>query len=163
MDIKENLKELRGLPIWIQYLVAIATVFGTIFGGWGLYIILNQEKLVEDKITYADTATSTNLSELFSKALSYKTVLDRQNFLEKYMNSPVYGKGTVSEISKAGDRFFLDITVENVLFTCSQEKNIENERKIPLLKGKTVSFRGIFTYSNVYGHGLSIDDCELIK
>ncbi len=107
-------------------------------------------------------ATSTiNISDIFSKALSYNTVFERQDFLNKYIGSSIYGDGVIKEISHYGNKFLIDIKINKQLITCPQEKDEKLERKYPFLKDKPIRFFGVFTYTTYFGHdnGLVIDNC----
>lgn len=109
-----------------------------------------------------DFATSTiPLSEILSKALALDTVVERQDFLKKYIGSTVSAEGAVQEVSRSGNGFLVDIVVNRKIVTCPQDGNDENEKIIPLLKGKYVQFIGTFPFTEIYGHGLGIDECIL--
>ncbi len=162
-EIKQHTNEIRNLPVWIQYLVAIATIFGTVFGGWGLYVVINQKSTVVVPITNnSGVATSTpNLSDILSKALSLETVIERQDFLNKYKDGVVTGQGMVEEVSRSGSGFLVDIKISGQTVTCSQDSSEEVEKRLLLLQGKKVRFSGKFPFTSIFGHGLAIDDCVL--
>ena len=106
-------------------------------------------------------ATSTvSLADILSKALTLETVVERQDFLEKYIGSTVVAQGTVSEVSRSGTSGFLvDIKVVGQTITCPQDASDENEKQLLLLKGKRVQFVGKFPFTEIWGHGLGIDEC----
>ncbi|MBI2888294.1 MAG: hypothetical protein HYY10_00015 [Candidatus Liptonbacteria bacterium] len=167
MEAKEIIRniqsDIKDVPLWLKYLVAIATIFGTLFGGWGLLVVLNttSNKIIDNPIF---NATSTiNISDVLSKAVALDTVLERQDFLTKYIGSSVRGEGVVKEVSRVGDGFLIDIRVNEQKLTCPQAKSGENERLLPLLQGKKINFIGTFTYRQVFEHGLEIGDCLLLK
>lgn len=151
------------------YVVGIITIIGVI---WSMYIYFNPNtsKQLQEKIestfsqdTGNNLATTTlNISELFSKALSMETVVERQDFLTKYIGDQIHGKGTVKQISRIGnDKFLVDIKVNEAIISCQQDNSEENEKRLLLLNGKTVNFYGIFTYQNIFEHGLEIKDCQI--
>ena len=161
--------DIKDIPLWLKYVVAGAAIFGTLFGGWGLYITLKYPTPTSTTIEIpannpiVQNATSTiAISDLLSKALSLDTVVERQDFLTKYVGSQIHGSGNVKQISRAGnDGFLVDISVNGTTVTCPQDANEETEKKLLLLKGKNVYFTGTFTYQNYVDHGLGIGDCEL--
>ena len=164
-EIKQHTNEIKNLPVWIQYLVAVATIFGTVFGGWGLYVVINQENTVVVPITNNNgVATSTpNLSDILSKALSLETVIERQDFLNKYKDSVVTGQGIVEEVSRSGNGFLVDVKISGQTVTCSQEPSENLEKQLLLLQGKKIQFSGKFPFTNIFGHGLAINDCVLSR
>ncbi len=96
---------------------------------------------------------------MFTKTSALGSVLERQDFLKKYVGSKIYGKGSVTEVSRSGDGYLVDISIAGQLVTCSLNGGEENERRVSLLKGKTVNFSGTFTFTKIFDHGLAIDDC----
>ncbi len=110
-------------------------------------------------------ATSTvSLAEILDKALTLDTVVERQDFLGKYIGATVFAQGTVSQVSRSGaNGFLVDLKVVGQTVTCPQESNDENEKQLPLLKGKKVQIVGKFPFSEIWGHGLGIDDCVLTR
>ena len=161
---------IKDIPLWLKYIVAGATIFGVLgvlFSGWGL---LKSPASTQTKVEIStnnpiENATSTILiSDLLSKALSLGTVVERQDFLTKYIGSKIHGMGSVKQISRAGNSGFLvDINVNGttITITCPRDANEESEKTLLLMKGRDVYFTGIFTYQNYVDHGLVIDDCEL--
>lgn len=109
-------------------------------------------------------ATSTiSLSELLSKAVALDTVVERQDFLKKYVGSTVSAQGTVIEVSRSGNGFLVDIKINGQTITCPQESNVETEKQLLLLQGKRVQFIGQFPFTEIWGHGLGIDNCILSR
>ncbi len=110
-------------------------------------------------------ATSTmSLADILSKALDLETVVERQDFLQKYIGSTVFAQGTVSEVSRSGaGGFLVDLKVVGQTVTCQQEASEENEKQLLLLKGKRVQIVGKFPFSEIWGHGLGIDECVLTR
>lgn len=98
---------------------------------------------------------------MFNKASALGSVLEKQDFLRKYVGSKIYGKGFVSEVSRSGNGYLVDISIAGQLVSCPLSGSEENERRVPLLKGKTVNFTGTFPFTNIFDHGLAIDDCIL--
>ena len=164
-EIKKHTTEVRNLPMWLQYVVAGATIFGTVFGAWGVYIVLNpRNNNTIPTVTGSGVATSTvDLSEILSKALSLETVVERQDFLNKYKGSIVTAQGTVTEVSRSGNGFIVDIKVSGQTVTCPQEPNQDLERQVLLLQGKRVQLIGKFPFTSIWEHGLGIDDCALTR
>ncbi|MBP7770458.1 MAG: hypothetical protein KA066_00930, partial [Candidatus Pacebacteria bacterium] len=86
------------------------------------------------------------------------------DFLGKYIGATVFAQGTVSQVSRSGaNGFLVDLKVVGQTVTCPQESNDENEKQLPLLKGKKVQIVGKFPFSEIWGHGLGIDDCVLTR
>ncbi|MBI1999435.1 MAG: hypothetical protein HYS74_02160 [Parcubacteria group bacterium] len=170
MEAKEEIKkitnEFRNIPLWLQYTVAFATIFGTLFGGWGIYIVSTRpgpEKIVEES-KIEKPVDAIDLVELLIKALTYETVLERQDFLTKYVGSKIYGKGQAKQISRYGSNSFLvDILVNKVMVSCRQDANAETEKELLLLQDKVINFTGNFTYTSIFEHGLEIGECKLQK
>jgi len=129
----------------------------------GTYIILS-ERPSPEPTNFLESATSTvSIVDLFTRADGMESVLDRQDFLEKYIGSFVSGRGVVSEVSRAGSGYIVDIRIAGHLVSCQLESNEENDRLVLLLKGKVVDLTGEFTFSNIFGHGLGIDNCKFFK
>jgi len=168
MDFKEEIKkrvdEIKGIPTWLQYTVALATILGVFLTGWGMYLVSYPPRLVGESSDCPFNSTSTeSISEILSKAKAYGTGVGRQDFLKAYTGSSVCGKGAARLVSRSGDGFLIDIDVKGQIFTCSQDGGEENERKMLLLEGETVDFIGTLTDSNVFGHGWLIGNCVLQK
>lgn len=110
-------------------------------------------------------ATSTlNISDLFIKALSYNTVAERQDFLNKYINIFIYGEGNIKEVSRAFDKLLIEVKIENQSIICPQEKTEKLEKEFPFLKGSLIRFFGNFTYTTYFGQdGMVIDNCAFEK
>jgi len=181
MDLKEEIikhtTEVKNLPMWIQYVVAGATIFGTVFGGWGLYVVINQKSTVVVPTAVlisggSGVPTSTpNLSDILSKARSLETDIERQDFLERYVGSTVVAQGGVSEVKRSGtseffgtSEFSVDVEVLGQTIACPQEASEENERRLLLLKGKEVQITGKFPSTKMWGIGfIRIDECVLTR
>jgi len=163
--IERYKNDIKDLPLWLKYIGVAATVFGAIFGGWGIYIILNQPTPIQTIVanSISENATSTvNISDLLSKALTLDTVIERQDFLTKYVGDLVYGEGKVKQISRYGNKLLIDFDINNQTIVCPQDENVENEKQLLFLRGKTTSFFGTFTYKEYFNYkGLIIDDCIL--
>lgn len=114
--------------------------------------------------TYIDktTATSTiSLSSILSKALTLDTIIERQDFLTKYIGDKTSGQGTIKDISRFGDILLIDIDFYPVDVNCNQEASEDNVKKWLLAKGRRIEFVGKFPFSNTPEHGLNIDECIL--
>lgn len=142
-------------------IIAIVIAFVSIpwLQNWISFFRVNQDST---NLTSQLVATSTiNISDVLSKALTLDTVVERQDFLKKYIGSQVYGRGVVEEISRAGDGFLVDVDINRQTITCPQSGDEENEKRLLLLKGRTISFSGVFTFRQIFEHGLEINDCVL--
>lgn len=146
------------------------TKWGTIIAGVTLIIAILAWQLPkstlflgsDEDVGAGSVATSTiALSEILSKALSYDTVAERQDFLNKYEGTIVSGESIVTEVSRASSDFLVDFNVNRQLVTCWMPGGEENERRFILMKGKKIGFVGTFSFTNVYGHGLGLDNCDL--
>lgn len=150
-------------PVW-SFIVSLTTIIGFITG---LMYLAQYVGVIPDSLKMKIDAgsglstTTPSISVLLNKALSYDTVVERQDFFSKYVSSSVYGDGVIKEISRFGNRFLFDITVSGYPFVCSQEKTDELEKQFYFFKGKKVRFYGTFTYSTYLGSdGLVIDNCS---
>ncbi|MDO8482155.1 MAG: hypothetical protein Q7S75_03710 [bacterium] len=127
----------------------------------GLFKTINLSSFEERTVV----ATSTpNLLDIYKRAFTYDILADRQDFFRKYINSNIYSDGTVGEISSLGDRYILEINISGYSVLCPQEKTEDFDRLYPLLKGESVRFYGIFTYSTYFGYSnnqLVIDQCSI--
>lgn len=124
------------------------------------YINLPNEDNTTTQLPVTSTSTI-SLSEILSKAIAFGTVVEKQDFLKKYVGSNVSAEGIVEEVSRSGDGFLVDISIDRQTITCPQDQSDDNEKIIPLLKGKYVQFTGTFPFTQIYGHGLGIDNCVL--
>lgn len=165
--IEKYKNDIKDVPLWVKYVVSGATIFGTVFGGWGIYILLNQPAPTQAIINRptSENATSTiNISDLLSKAFTLDTIIERQDFLTKYVGDLVYGEGKIKQVSRYGNKILVDFNINNQTIICPQDEDVKNEKQVLLLKDKTASFSGIFTYKEYFDYdGLVIDDCVLKK
>lgn len=165
--IKKYKSDIKDIPLWIKYVVAGATIFGTVFGGWGVYILLNQPtptQVVGNNSAPQNATSTINISDLLSKALTLDTIIERQDFLTKYVGDLVYGGGKIKQVSRYGNKLLVDFDINSQTIICPQDEDAKNEKQLLLLKGKTASFSGIFTYKEYFNYdGLIIDDCVLEK
>ena len=155
----------KDIPLFLKYLLAVVAVLGMLWPVYTYFFPVKMEITERDQI-YSDgkkvTATSTILlSELLSKALTFDTVVERQDFLTKYKGEIVSGESVVAEISRAGSDFLVDFNVNRQLITCKRDGGEESEKRLLLMKGKRINFAGTFSYTNFYGHGLGLDNCSL--
>lgn len=154
-------------PFWFWFTVAgtvIGIITGVIFLGQFFGFVPNSFDNTENitPMLSGSFATSTvPLSTLLSKALSYDTVVERQDFLTKYKGELVSGESTVSQVSRADDGFLVDFYVDRQLITCTQPGSEENEKKLLLMQGKKIRFLGSFSYTNIFNHGLGLDNCSI--
>jgi len=161
-EIKKYTDDVKDLPLWLKYALAVFAILGTFGTLFGVYVTLRYPApipIITDNSTTGNATTTINLSDMFAKANDLDSVLERQDFLEKYIGSKIYGKGSVAEVSRSGDGYIVDVKIAGHLVSCQLNGGEENERRVPLLKGKTVSLTGTFTFTNIFGHGLDIDDC----
>ena len=158
----------KDIPVWLKYLVAVATVLGV---GWAVYIyfIPNMEFVSGSPVTHSEIeneiATSTlNISDILAKYNALDTNLEQRNFLEKYRDVKIYGRGTYKNIDKPSDRFLVTINVSTGLVSCYTNGDLETEQKLNLLKiGQTINFTGTFTTSGTWGGGWTVYDCIVSK
>lgn len=171
--VKQCVEEVKNLPHWIQLtgiIFGILGTFGTLYGLWGTHVVAESRKNV-DLINFATqhSSSTTPISELLANALEKHTLIEVQDFIKKYTNLPVHGRGTVYEVSRAGEGFLIDINIwvglRKQIVTCQLTGGDEQEREVLLMKGKTVNFTGVYENSNIWGHGLGIGTCllEVIK
>lgn len=156
-------------PFWFAFM-ALGTLIGIITGLMYLaqyFGYLPTSFADSNSPTYATETTATStvpLTDILSKALTLETVVERQDFLKKYIGSTVVAQGTVTEVSRSGaSGFLVDLKVLGQTVTCPQEASEENEKQLPLLKGKSVQIVGRFPFSEIWGHGLGIDECSLTR
>jgi len=109
-------------------------------------------------------STSTvNILDILSKRSDFNTSLERQNFLENYKESEVYGEGSFNDISKTRETYYVYTLIEKYPVACSFDASPENEKKLLLLKdGDNVSFSGVFTGSNLNGIAWYVENCILL-
>ena len=160
-EIKRYMNDVKDLPLWLKYTIAILTILSIT---WGIYVGFKPTESTQGIISnpMSNNATSTiNISDIFTKAVKLDSVLERQDFLKKYIGSKIYGKGSVTEVSRYGDGYLIDTTISGQLVSCFLDYSEENEKRVLLLKDKTVNFFGTFTFTNIFDHGLFIDDCVL--
>ena len=164
----DNIGKLTGNPkesilskYWWGFIIPI--IVGVI-----VYLVAqsNSPNISNNTLTKKDEVTTStiNISDLFYKALKLETVVEKQDFLNKYIGTPIYGMGVVQEVSRTGGGggFLVDIReMNNQIVTCPQEGGEENERRLLLLKGKNISFTGVFTYRQIVGYGLAIGSCSI--
>ena len=91
MDAKEEIQkytdDIKDLPIWLKYILAIFSILGTLGTFFGIYVTQKYPlpvQAISDNTT-SGNATTTNISEMFNKATSLNSVLERQDFLKKYI------------------------------------------------------------------------------
>jgi len=166
--IKTEIGEIKKQhPFWFWF-TAIGTLVGIVTGLMFLaqYFALLPSSL-GNSLSAAPTSeivatTTPNLSDLFSKVLTYETIAERQDFLGKYANKQVFGYGVIEEVSRAGDQFLIDINLGKISIVCPQEKTNFMEEQYLFLKEKRVMLYGTFTYHTIFGHGdnISIDPCS---
>lgn len=131
-------------------------------------IILNQpeQKIALNQSEQKISTSAINALDLFSKARKFETGVEQQDFLNKYINTPIYGTGVVEDIDRisgigGGDGFLVSIKINNQTVTCFQEGDEENERRLLLLKGKNVGFTGIFNRKQTSLFLMGFDSCLL--
>lgn len=154
-------------PFWF-WLSTVGVILGIITGLMflAIYFGLIPDSLKSHinplKSEFVQTATTThNISDIFSKALSYDIVADRQDFLNKYIGVEIYGEGVVEEISRSGERLLLDVKLPQSSIVCPQEKTDDLERRYPFLQGRSIRFFGTFTYQKYFDHdGLTVASCS---
>lgn len=161
-NIQESLKD---IPLWLKWVVAIVAVLVFL---WEVYIyfspifVNNSGFSLQAPVDDSDMATSTTqLSAILNKALTFDTVIERQDFLTKYIGDQVSGQGTIKDISRFGGTLLIDIDFSPKDVNCNQEASEENEKKWLLAKGRRIEFIGKFPFFGTPEHGLNIDECIL--
>lgn len=160
-----EIKQKHSVWFWVT---VVATLIGIVTGLMflGQFFGVLPSSFQQDTYFFEDktfATTTPNLLDIYEAAFTYDILADRQEFFRKYIDSRIYGDGTVREISSLGDRYILEIDIGSYSILCPQEKSEDFERSYPLLKGKKVRFYGIFTYSNYFGYdsnALAIDECS---
>ena len=166
--IKWQDKNVKDVPIWLKYLAAIATILAVILAVY-VYFVPDGSMIFSSPIIQPETehniATSTlNISDILAKYNALDTNLEQRNFLEKYRDVKIYGRGTYKNIDKPSDRFLITINVSTGLVSCYTNGDLETEQKLNLLKiGQTINFTGTFTTSGTWGGGWTVYDCIVSK
>ena len=171
-NIKHYKKELGDLPLWLKYAVAIATIFGTIFGGWGVYIVIS-DKNNKDRLLDSTTATSSipiNITSILSMALHKDTAMEQRDFLNKYEDVKVFVDGYFKDILNYGENYqvFIDSSLlpfGNMPIVCSLDNLSEDEKRELFLfkKRDKVLLRGVFTGGNYNGIAWYVKECRVEK
>lgn len=147
---------------WYFLIPLVVFIVGYIITEGKLPGILNGTEIPQ--LINRDIATTTpKLLDIYERAFSYDILAERQKFLNRYIGSNIYEDGTISEISTLGDRYILEIKFGSYSILCPQENTGEFEKIYPFLKGRSVRFYGIFTYTNYFGYDenkLVIDSCS---
>lgn len=166
----------KDIPLSLKYIVAFATIIAIIpiittvinyfrlnyFNKIGIEGDPHQTISRDLDNTNNISTTTINVADLFSKALTLGTLVERQDFLSKYIDEQIYGEGVVEQISRWGDAYLLlDIKVNNITTSCRQDSNEENEKNLLLLKDKTIYFTGKFQNIKIMDHGMEIKDCKI--
>lgn len=169
-NIKNYKRELRDIPLWLRYTVAVATIFGTLFGGWGLYIVVS-DKNNKERLLGNTTATSSipiNITSIVSIALRKDTAMEQRDFLNKYDNVKVFVDGYFKDILNYGENYqvFIDSSLlpfRNIPIVCSLDNLSEDEKRELLLfkKRDKVLLRGVFTGSNYNGIAWYVKECRV--
>ncbi|HEY4487269.1 MAG TPA: hypothetical protein VI483_00725 [Candidatus Paceibacterota bacterium] len=166
--VLKQIKNGRDIPLGLKWVVAIVAILAFV---WGVYIYFNPKWQTVPVVSSANmtpnrsnfSTTTPDLLDIYNRAFSYDILADRQDFFKKYIHTNIYGDGTVREISKLSDKYILEITIGDYSILCPQELTENFERSYPLLKGKSVRFYGVFTYSTYFGYSnnqLVIDPCS---
>ncbi len=165
------IQDVKNLPVWVQIAFGIFGVlgtFGTLYGAWGTYVMLSQQK--SSVVISESIATSTvNVSDIFSRYNEMTRATDQQKFLKNYLDVSIYGLGIFDNISGSfGDdtTYYLHLSVSNSRVSC-QFSNVDKvtQRRLDLLKtGDKVSFLGTFTGSTMFGTSRwFIKDCKFVN
>lgn len=109
------------------------------------------------------TATSTlMLSDILARYNSFDTNLEQRNFLEKYRDAEIYGRGTYENIDKPSNQYIITIRTSEGFVSCYAEADLQNEQRFSLLKkGQSMTFSGIFGTGTTWGGGWTIQSCKL--
>jgi|AntAceMinimDraft_14_1070370.scaffolds.fasta_scaffold22078_3 hypothetical protein len=109
-------------------------------------LIKQSDSFIPDTETVA--TTTPNLLDIFRKNNSLSTSLEKQNFIQPYKNSFVYGSGSFIDISKSGEDYIVEMSIKRNIIGCKFSKNFEKSLLF-LKKGDTVNFTGAFTGSGL--------------
>lgn len=152
------------IPTWLKYSIAIWSFASPFIGAWAGVSMFKAPPTDSLVPQVAGIATSTpNLADIFSKANSLATILERQGVLSRYKESYVYATSEVRDISKYGSTYYVDLDVEGVIVTCPIPESEERNKLIPILQGKQITIYGVFTYTNLLDKtGLIIGDCKIL-
>ena len=154
--------------MWLQYSVAVATIFGAVFGGWGIYIVLTSQTSQQNPtLSTSETGTSTiRLSDIFARYNAMNRAIDQQIFLKDYVGVNVYGMGSFNNLAEAlGEEgtYYLYLNTPGALIMCEFDNTDEvTKRRLDLLtSGNKVDFFGTFTGSiSIGGDSWSIRNCS---
>lgn len=130
--IEKYKNDIRDLPLWLKYVLAIFAIVGTgsaVFAAWIGYGTLTSETPVQVVINSENnnTLNTANISDLFLKALALDTVLERQDFLAKYVGDLVYGKGKIKQVSRYGNKLLVDFDINNQTIICPQDEDVKTK------------------------------------
>jgi hypothetical protein len=114
-------------------------------------------------ITNISTSTI-NIADVLNKMNSFKTSLERNEFINNYKGNQIYGTGLFMDIFHPSMGYILTINISKNKVSCVLVENNINENQLRLLKtGQNLSFTGIFNGSVVFEtSGWLIDDCVLL-
>lgn len=110
-------------------------------------------------------SSTVNIWNILSRADGFGTTLEKENFLEKYKSSEIYGAGSFNDINKVSESYYVFVYIGKYPVACSFE-NVDSqiERKLLLLqKGDTVSFKGTFMSGSLNGVAWYVRSCYLLS
>ena len=110
-------------------------------------------------VSQSVSTTSLDLGGITGRYNQLKTSLDKQGFLDQYMNSVVVGRGTFSDIGKTDTDYLLSIKTFNGWATCEFDKDWGKRLNL-LSLGQEVSFSGLLQGHDVNG-SFWITNCVL--
>jgi hypothetical protein len=137
----------------------------TVIGGVLVYVITEGQtpKIIENAAVSMATS-SPNLNAIFKKKDSYSNSLDKQNFIQNYQNTFIYGEGDIQDYNKNDTGYIVYMRVENNETVCLFGSNY-NKDILLLQPGNSIKFSGVFTTSGYgYYQGVSpwtIENCTL--
>lgn len=110
--------------------------------------------------------TTPNLASIFAQTNSMKNSVQREEFLDNYANSNVYGTATFKDISRSGQGYIVIMHIQNNVIGCAFPE-AEKARLLLLQSGQSVKFYGKFTGGGLGGFGSVnpwyLTNCELLN
>lgn len=168
MKIESYKNDIKDLPLWLKYALALFTLFGTVGPFLPIWVWLNDVPIQPTVYQTSCSATSTiNILDVLSKNDSLGSAYDKQEFLKDYLGEKTCGVGSYVDFYKSGEVFRVLIDVQNHILSCGLSEynsDIDLGKRLRLLKkGQEMTFFGKFTNSFSDGAYRIIDDCKWLK
>lgn len=161
----------RDHPFWFWF-GALGTLIGIVTGliffaqYFGLLGAVWDNNVVPTPMNENFATSTTNLATMLAKNNNFNTRLEKQNFIDKYSNTRVFGQGSFEDIEKVGEAYIVQMLISKNLVAC--QFSFEFEKPLLLLsRGQIVNFYGDFTGSGLAGYGAInpwyIESCTLLN